>query len=167
MTSRKERDLGRNRLCWACTRLSSDQTVTWWTKETFVWLAVLFFSAQSSYRAKVSKQRSLTNKVTVSCNPSRELLECKRKTASASRKERKLLRVHLMKVHQQNGDKPCVTRQKRLRGRLIFNRLENPFGKNYYHFTCVDAWLSAIHWEKLQKIIDHSKINTISLRCDK
>ena len=163
--SRKERDLGRNRPCWACTRLSSDQTVTWWTKETFVWLAVLFFSAQSSYRAKVSKQRSLTNKVTVSCNPSRQLLECKRKRVSASRKERKLLRVHLMKVHQQNGDKRCLTRQKWLRGRLIFNRLENPFGNiTSYHFTCVDARLSAIHWEKLQKIIDHNKINTISLR---
>ena len=73
-----------------------------------------------------------------------------------------------MKVHQQNGDKPCVTRQKRLRGRLIFNRLENPFGKiTSYHFTCVDACLSAIHWEKLQKIIDHNKVNTISLRCYK
>ena len=167
MTSRKERDLGRNRLCWACTRLSSDQIVTWWTKETFAWLAVLFFSAQSSYPAKVSKQGSLTKWrflviFLVSSSNAKE------KGRLLAGKKGNFLRVHLMKVHQQNGDKPRVTRQKRLRGRLIFNRLENPFGKiTSYHFTCVDAWLSAIHWEKLQKIIDHNKVNTISLRCYK
>ena len=132
-----------------------------------VWLAVLFFSAQSSHRAKVSKQGSLTKWRFLGI-----LLEsssnAKEEGSLLAGKKGNFLRVHLMKVHQQNGDKPCVTRQKRLRGRLIFNRLENPFGKiTSYHFTCVDAWLSAIHWEKLQKIIDHNKVNTISLRCYK